>query len=231
MDLVDVEPVVQVAAELAGGRRRLEIDVGRGDEADVDARLSFSPMRRTSPASSARSSFAWSAFDSVPISSRKSVPPVGVLDEPGARAGGAGERALDVAEELGLEQRLGQRRAVEGDERPRGARAPRVDRARGELLAGAGLARDEDRSRRRRGALDQILDRSIAALSPMSASSRAVGPDLPLQEIDLARQLTALGRGADPHQQLVAEERLLHEVNGAELHRLDRACRPCRSRS
>ena len=75
-------------------------------------------MRRTSPASSARSSFACSAFGIVPISSRNSVPPVGVLDEPGARAGGARERAARVAEELVLEQRLGERRAVERDERP-----------------------------------------------------------------------------------------------------------------
>ena len=46
---------------------------------------------------------------------------VGELEAAGAAIGGAGERALLVAEDLALEQRLGNRRAVDGDER-RGAR-------------------------------------------------------------------------------------------------------------
>ena len=56
----------------------------------------------------------------------------------------------------------------------------------------------------------------------MSAPTEAGGSTCALQEIDLARQLTALCRRSHPHQQLVAEERLLHEIDGAELHRLDR---------
>ena len=52
-----------------------------------------------------------------PTSSRNSVPPSRLLEQPGAVPVGAGERALDVAEQLRLEQRLGDRRAVLGDER------------------------------------------------------------------------------------------------------------------
>ena len=48
-------------------------------------RLSFSPIRRTSPDSSARSSFACSGLDIVPISSRNSVPPVACSIRPDAR--------------------------------------------------------------------------------------------------------------------------------------------------
>ena len=81
-----------------------------------------------------------------------------MLDEPGARAGRTGERTLYVPEELGLEERLGESRAIHGHERAGCARAPRVDRAGGELLSRAGLPSDEDGSRRRGGALDQILD-------------------------------------------------------------------------
>src|SRR5439155_22887477 len=55
----------------------------------------------------------------------------------------AGERALLVAEQLRLEQRLGQRRTVLRDERPAAPRRARVDRARDELLARAALALDE----------------------------------------------------------------------------------------
>ncbi len=62
----------------------------------------------------------------------------------------------------------------------------------------------------------------IARLSPTSASSDGSGWNLTLQQIDLARELTAIGGRSDAHQQLVAKERLLHEVDGAELHGLDR---------
>ena len=81
-----------------------------------------------------------------------------MLDEPGARTGSAGERTFYVPEELGLEERLGESRAIHGHERARCARAPRVDRAGGELLSRAGLPCDENSSRCCRGALNQILD-------------------------------------------------------------------------
>src|SRR6185295_12438880 len=44
----------------------------------------------------------------------------GGLEEPDLGAAGVGERAPLVAEQLALEQRLGDRRAVEVDERPPG---------------------------------------------------------------------------------------------------------------
>ena len=51
-----------------------------------------------------------------PISSRKSVPPSACLKRPSRLPGRSGEGALLVAEELTLEERLGERRAVELDE-------------------------------------------------------------------------------------------------------------------
>ena len=56
-----------------------------------------------------------------------------------------------MAEELGLEQGRGDRAAVERDERPPGARARLVDRARGELLSGARLAETRLRAPDARG--------------------------------------------------------------------------------
>src|SRR5690606_20804046 len=56
-----------------------------------------------------------------------------------ARDGGAGERALLVAEQLGLEDRLRDRGAVDRDERALGARRIIVQCAREQLLAGAAL--------------------------------------------------------------------------------------------
>ncbi len=68
---------------------------------------------------------------------------VGFLEQALARADGAGERAARVAEQLALEQRLADRRAVDGHERARRALAVGVHRARDQLLAGAALARDQ----------------------------------------------------------------------------------------
>ena len=86
----------------------------------------FSPTRSTSRVWSTRRSFTcvWSGIS--PTSSRKSVPRSAASKRPSRSADGAGERALHVAEELALEQPLGERRAVDLDERARGcARSPR----------------------------------------------------------------------------------------------------------
>ena len=52
------------------------------------------------------------------------------------------EGALDVSEKVALHQTLGDRRAVQRDERSVAARAGVVDRAGDELLAGAALTAD-----------------------------------------------------------------------------------------
>ena len=69
---------------------------------------------------------------------------VRLLEQALAALLGVGERALRVAEQLALEQRLGHRRAVDRDERAVLARATAlVERARDDLLAGAALAGDQ----------------------------------------------------------------------------------------
>ena len=64
---------------------------------------------------------------------------VGAAHEPGAIGGRARERAALGAEQLGFDERLRQRTAVDRDERP-AALGQRVQRAGDDLLAGAGLA-------------------------------------------------------------------------------------------
>ena len=68
------------------------------------------------------------------------MPDVGQLELAQLVAVRAGETALDVSEQLGLEQRLGKAGAVDGDKRPLGAPAAVVDGLRDELLAGAAFA-------------------------------------------------------------------------------------------
>ena len=66
----------------------------------------------------------------------------------------AGEGAFLVAEELALDQLRRNRRAVQRDKRPRRAIALFMQRARHQLLAGAGLAVDADARFAGRHALD-----------------------------------------------------------------------------
>src|SRR5690606_5371197 len=56
----------------------------------------------------------------------------------------AGEGPTHVPKKLALDQSLGQRTAVERDHRSASASAVLVDRSRAELLAGAGLALEQD---------------------------------------------------------------------------------------
>jgi hypothetical protein len=69
----------------------------------------------------------------------------GDLEETGAIAVGIGERSAPVAEQLALQEGLGQGRAVERDERELGPRALGVDAARDQLLACPRLALEKDR--------------------------------------------------------------------------------------
>jgi len=106
---------------------------------------------------------------------------VGRLEEPLLVALRAGEGALHVAEQLRLEERLGERPAVERDERVAAAGAPGVQGARDELLARAALARDEhgggavghrldhaDHLAHRRGAAHEALRRAALALAQLA---------------------------------------------------------------
>jgi hypothetical protein len=63
-----------------------------------------------------------------------------------------------VAEQLALEQRLGDRAAVDRHEGPGGARAEPVDGVGGQLLAGAALAEDQHRRVHRRDLADRRED-------------------------------------------------------------------------
>src|SRR5690606_34194103 len=67
------------------------------------------------------------------------------LDPPRLALGRAGERALLVAEELALEEVVGERGTVHRDEGTVASRRPRVERARCDLLAGPALAAEQHR--------------------------------------------------------------------------------------
>ena len=176
-----------------------------------------SPTRSNSRSCSTRSSLVCSVGLIVPTSSRKSVPRCACSKRPDALADGAGERAAHVAEQLGLEQRLRQRAAVDRDEPLVAARAVVVDRARDQLLAGAGLAVDQDRARRRgdrRQHLEQLAHDAALSDQPLEAVALL---ELRSQVRVLGAQAALLERAVHHVEQLVVLERLGDEVGGAAL--------------
>ena len=119
---------------------------------------------------------------------------------------------LHVAEQLGLEEGLGDGAAVDRDERALRARRAAVDLPRDDLLAGAGLAGDEHRDVGRRDLLDPPVD---------LAHRRARADELAvLLRLDRLLQRDVLAP------QRVEQHRVLHEqrgLRGEDGERLERA--------
>src|SRR5690606_34770065 len=183
----DVEAVVQVAPEGALAHLVLEVAVRRGDDADVDG----DGLRRADGHDLALLERA----EQLDLERRRHL--ADLVEEEGPSAGGdeeavlvpdrAGEGALDVAEELGFEERFGQRGAVHRDEGPGVALGEGVDVAGQDLLAGPALAGDEDGRVGRRdglGELDDLAEPAVLPDRPLHARAVAAA--------DLAAELAVL---------------------------------------
>src|SRR5439155_11397954 len=147
------------------------------------------------------------------------------------------ERALLIAEELRLDQGVRYRTAVDRDKRLLASRTQVMDRPRDELLAGAGLALDEN-SQRRVGHLLDLLDDllhlpvrahqkpqwALDDLVRLPQIARALLDDgLELVEVALKRQLLLLDpaaelahldRSAQRRDEVIPVDWLLDEVVG-----------------
>ena len=159
LDLDDAQPEVQIAAELAGVGHRGEVAVRRRDEAHVGG-------QRLAPADALELALLdepqqlalqrQRQLADLVEEQRAAVRGLDLADHP---AVGAGVRAALVAEQLALDERGRQRRAVDVDERRLAARAVDVDRAREQALAGAGLAVEQHGRVGLRRAHDHLVDR------------------------------------------------------------------------
>src|SRR5256885_1242400 len=134
-DLHGIESKQQILAEAAGVHFRLDIGVGRGDDAYVGA----ARARRANPLELAGLEDAeqlgllgqWQIGDLV----KKQRAIVGELESADAIYLGVCKGATHVAEQLALEQGLRNSAQIDGDHRPLGAPRRRVQPARDDLLS------------------------------------------------------------------------------------------------
>ena len=154
-----VEPVEQVLAEGAGGDLLLQVAVGRGDQAHVDADgLDAADPLELALLEHAQQLDLHLVGDLANLVEEERAAR-GQLEAAGLGADRAGEGAALVAEELGLHQVLGDGGAVDLDEGLVAAARVLVEGARDQLLAGAALAGDEHRGRRVGDALEDGVER------------------------------------------------------------------------
>ena len=163
-----------------------QIDVGRGDDADVDLdRLDAAEAHELALLDDAQQLGLGLERDVADLVEEDRAL-VGQLEQPLLRVDRAGERALHVAEEVRLEQVRRQVAGVDGDERLVGARRVLVQRPRHQLLAGAALAVDQDRRPAWRRLDDQVED---------LAHARAAADDL-AEAIGIAPGDSGAARGS-----------------------------------
>ena len=155
----DGQAVVEVLAKAALLDRHAQIPVGRRDDADIG-------VQRLDPADPLEGALLQHAQHADLQRGRhladlvqQEGAAVGQLEAAAALALRPGERAAFVAEQLGLQQPLGQRAAVQRNKGPVGAAGAGVQQARHDLLAGAALAGDQDGGVGAGDALDGAHDR------------------------------------------------------------------------
>ena len=167
-DRDDVEPIEQVLAEpaLAGSAASRSWCVAATMRTSTCIG-SLEPTRSKVISCSTRSSLVCTSRLMSPISSRNSVPPSASSKRPTLSRSAPGERPLDVAEQLALQQARRQGGAVDLDERLARPRAVLVDRLGQQLLAGAALAADQHGRRAGRHLADQAqAAAATAGLAP-----------------------------------------------------------------
>ena len=145
------------------------------------------------------------------------------LEDAGPPIVRAGERALLVAEDLALEQRLWNGRTVDRHKRERGPRAQLVHGLRYQLFPGSGLAPDEHRRGGRRRLLDHPIERPDAGAVADDAPEAALLAQLSAQELDLPQGLLALDGLVQEDPKPLRVDRLAEVVVGAILDRVDGA--------
>ena len=211
----DVEPEEEVLPEGAGGDLVLQPPVGGRDHAHVHPQRILRPDPLQLAGLQRPQQLGLRLGAQVPDLVEEERPLVGQLEAAETALGRPGEGAALVAEHLRLDQIARDRRAVDGDEGAARAAARRVHGGRDQLLPGAGFPGDQHP---RLGGPDP-RDQSADLLHGGAVAHQISPPaQLGLQGAVLRPGPVQLQRRAHRHQHRLGGQRLLQELERAELH-------------
>ena len=141
----NIQPVVEVLAEVTFFGGLGEITVGRGDHAYIDAAGPAGiPDSVKLPALQDAQEFGLESRRNLSDLIQEDGSPVGDFEESAAIVGGAGECALGVTEEFAFEQGVGKCCAVHRDERGIAPVGVLMEQVGDDFLAGSRLAGNQD---------------------------------------------------------------------------------------
>src|SRR6266446_6808701 len=217
-----VHAIVEILAECLVANRLRGITIGGGHDPDVHLRLRLAAQATDHP--------VLENAEVLGLQRRAHLRDLVEKDRPGIRQleiarpplEGAREGALLVAEELALEEGLGDGRAVDGDERPLGAVGHLMNGARHELLARARLAGEKHGGRAGRREVDQPVDLLHGGADSEQRSEAPALLELAAEQRHFFLDLRPLHRLVQHHAQALRVDRLGQIVVGAVPHRGDR---------
>ena len=218
----DVQPVIEILAELAGLHHLDHVAVGGRNQPDVDLdRAACEPTGSISPSWMARSSFTCMSSGSSATSSRNSVPPSASWNLPmcltvaPVKAPFSWPNRIDSTRFSGMAPQL---TATKG--RPR-ALALALDGAGDHFLADARFAFDQDRDVGLRAALAEPQHIGHGGRGGDEVAEGQGAADLLVEALHLFGERIDLQQVLDRDLEALRADRLHHEIIGAGAHRLD----------
>src|SRR5215467_551336 len=213
-----IDPIVQILPEGLVTHSLGGVAVGRGHDPNVNLDLRLAP----DPANHAVLENA----EILHLQSRAHLrdlveedgAAVGQLEETRLTLVRAGEGPFFVAEELALHQRLGDGRAVDGDERPLTPIAHLMNGPGDQLFARSRLAGDQHRGVAGPGQLDQPIDLLHCRARAQDGAETTTLAKLPAQECHLALDFPALHRLVEEYPEAPRVHRLGQVVVGPLAH-------------
>jgi hypothetical protein len=209
----DVDPMIEILPERAFLDELIEVAMSGHDDADVDRDGAVATHTLDLPLLEHAQELGLHDHGHVADFVEEEGAVVGLLELADVAGGRAGERAFLVAEEFGLDQLARDGGAVERDERPGVARASLMKRAGDELLASAGIAENADAG----FAGGDTIDLSHNAAHGFTRVDDLMLADTLSQFAILILEAFELKHVVDGEEQLAGGERLLEEIDCAEL--------------
>ena len=221
MNADDIEAVVEILAELLLRDRLLQVAVRRGDDADIRPDRGVAADAGEFTLLQHAQELALDGERHLPDLVEEEGAAVALLEAADALGRGPGEGPLLVPEELALEQVLGDRGAVDGQQALLAALAVAVDGAGDKFLAAAALAGDKHRGVAHGHAADHLEHRLHRLGLADDVVAVLLDGEGGLGGGGVAEFRRGLEGRVDDHLHAEGERLLAQEVKGTELHRLD----------